>query len=175
MGEMAHGEVAVGGLAGRDGETAIAQHRGGDAERRRGIDEGIPGDLGVVVGVAVDDARHQRQPVSLHRLFGRTQPRADGRDLAGRDAEVAANGLASRAVEDLRVPDHKIEHRFLQPVPFRLHSTMTSANDETLLQALVKALSPVPGIQAVVLGGSRARGTATSGSDYDIGLYYRAN
>ena len=30
---------------------------------------------------------------------------------------------------------------------------MTSANDETLLQALVKALSPVPGIEAIVLGG----------------------
>ena len=52
---------------------------------------------------------------------------------------------------------------------------MTSANDETLLQALVRALSPVTGIEAIVLGGSRARGTATPGSDYDIGLYYRAS
>src|SRR5215470_16000132 len=65
--------------------------------------------------------------------------------------------------------------RFLPPVPFRLHSTMTSANDETLLRALVKALSAVPGIETIVLGGSRARGTATEASDYDIGLYYRAH
>jgi hypothetical protein len=50
---------------------------------------------------------------------------------------------------------------------------MTVANDEALLRALVEALSPVPGIEAIVLGGSRARGTATASSDYDIGLYYR--
>ena len=52
---------------------------------------------------------------------------------------------------------------------------MTSANDETLLRALVRALSAVQGIEAIVLGGSRARGTATATSDYDIGLYYRAD
>jgi predicted nucleotidyltransferase len=50
---------------------------------------------------------------------------------------------------------------------------MTLANDETLLTTLVKALSPVPGVEAIVLGGSRARGTASASSDYDIGLYYR--
>jgi predicted nucleotidyltransferase len=52
---------------------------------------------------------------------------------------------------------------------------MTNANDEALLRALVEALSPAPGIAAIVLGGSRARGTATAASDYDIGLYYRAD
>ncbi len=50
---------------------------------------------------------------------------------------------------------------------------MTVANDEALLSRLVVALAPVPGIEAIALGGSRARGTATAGSDYDIGLYYR--
>lgn len=33
-------------------------------------------------------------------------------------------------------------------------------------------LTAVPGIEAVVLGGSRARGTHHSGSDVDLGLYY---
>jgi predicted nucleotidyltransferase len=50
---------------------------------------------------------------------------------------------------------------------------MTDANDEALLSRLVGALAPVPGIAAIALGGSRARGTATAASDYDIGLYYR--
>ena len=50
---------------------------------------------------------------------------------------------------------------------------MSDANDEALLSRLVGALAPVPGIEAVALGGSRARGTATAASDYDIGLYYR--
>jgi predicted nucleotidyltransferase len=52
---------------------------------------------------------------------------------------------------------------------------MTDANDEALLRRLVAALAPVPGVEAIALGGSRARGTATAASDYDIGLYYRAN
>jgi len=51
---------------------------------------------------------------------------------------------------------------------------MSNANDEALLSHLVVALAPVPGIEAIALGGSRARGTATAESDYDIGLYYRA-
>ncbi len=51
---------------------------------------------------------------------------------------------------------------------------MTVANDEVLLSRLVEALGTVPGVCAVALGGSRARGTATTGSDYDIGLYYKA-
>ena len=50
---------------------------------------------------------------------------------------------------------------------------MSDANDEALLSRLVGALAPVPGIEAIALGGSRARGTATATSDYDIGLYYR--
>jgi hypothetical protein len=50
---------------------------------------------------------------------------------------------------------------------------MTDANDEALLRRLVVALAPVPGIEAIALGGSRTRGTATAASDYDIGLYYR--
>lgn len=47
-------------------------------------------------------------------------------------------------------------------------------SDDPLLQRLVSALSGVPGIAAIVLGGSRARGTAHAHSDYDIGLYYAA-
>ncbi len=49
---------------------------------------------------------------------------------------------------------------------------MTTPNDEQLLARIVGSLAPLPGIRAVVLGGSRARGTATPESDYDIGLYY---
>lgn len=52
---------------------------------------------------------------------------------------------------------------------------MTVANDEALLRRLVEALGTVPGVCALALGGSRARGTAVAGSDYDIGLYYDAS
>ncbi len=41
-----------------------------------------------------------------------------------------------------------------------------------LLETVTAALAPVRGVRAVVLGGSRGRGVAVAGSDYDIGLYY---
>ncbi|TWT05188.1 nucleotidyltransferase domain-containing protein [Reyranella sp. CPCC 100927] len=50
-----------------------------------------------------------------------------------------------------------------------------AANDERLLARIVETLAAVPGIAAIVLGGSRARGTATPQSDYDIGLYYEGD
>ncbi|WP_407192834.1 nucleotidyltransferase domain-containing protein [Bradyrhizobium sp. STM 3566] len=44
---------------------------------------------------------------------------------------------------------------------------------DPLLTRLTFALADVPGVQAVVLGGSRARGSAHAASDYDIGLYFK--
>jgi predicted nucleotidyltransferase len=43
---------------------------------------------------------------------------------------------------------------------------------DSLLTRIVPLLAEVPGVLAIVLGGSRARGTAGPSSDYDIGLYY---
>ncbi|GIE79529.1 hypothetical protein Aph02nite_54790 [Actinoplanes philippinensis] len=44
---------------------------------------------------------------------------------------------------------------------------------DTGLTDLAHRLLTVPGVVGVVLGGSRARGTHTEDSDYDLGLYYR--
>jgi predicted nucleotidyltransferase len=41
------------------------------------------------------------------------------------------------------------------------------------VQALADELAAVRGVVAVVLGGSRATGTARADSDWDLGLYYR--
>ena len=49
---------------------------------------------------------------------------------------------------------------------------MQDPNDEVLIGRLVRAFGGVPGVSAIVLGGSRARGEASAQSDYDIGLYY---
>jgi Nucleotidyltransferase domain len=45
---------------------------------------------------------------------------------------------------------------------------------DPILQRIIPVLAEVPGVAAIALGGSRARGTATETSDYDIGLYYPA-
>ncbi|MEU9830847.1 nucleotidyltransferase domain-containing protein [Streptosporangium sp. NPDC048047] len=45
--------------------------------------------------------------------------------------------------------------------------------DDTRLEALAGRLAEVPGVVAVALGGSRARGTHRPDSDFDLGLYYR--
>lgn len=52
---------------------------------------------------------------------------------------------------------------------------MQEPNDDLLLGRLVRAFGGVPGIRAIALGGSRARGEATAQSDYDLGLYYEAD
>ncbi|WP_162618575.1 nucleotidyltransferase domain-containing protein [Pedobacter yulinensis] len=44
-----------------------------------------------------------------------------------------------------------------------------------LLQQITAALQQVPGIAAVVLGGSYAAGQARPGSDLDLGIYYSAH
>ncbi len=45
---------------------------------------------------------------------------------------------------------------------------------DRLLTRLTSAFAGVPGVAAIVLGGSRARGNAHATSDYDIGLYFTA-
>ncbi|MGV9771019.1 nucleotidyltransferase domain-containing protein [Streptosporangium sp. NPDC003464] len=47
--------------------------------------------------------------------------------------------------------------------------------DDVALEALARRLTGIPGVVAVVLGGSRARGTHRPDSDIDLGLYYRGD
>ncbi len=42
-----------------------------------------------------------------------------------------------------------------------------------VIEALVPRLAAMPGVVAVALGGSRARGVARPDSDWDLGVYYR--
>jgi predicted nucleotidyltransferase len=44
---------------------------------------------------------------------------------------------------------------------------------EAVIEGMAAGLSRVPGVAAVTLGGSRARGEQRADSDWDIGVYYR--
>ncbi|WP_049572026.1 nucleotidyltransferase domain-containing protein [Nonomuraea sp. SBT364] len=43
----------------------------------------------------------------------------------------------------------------------------------TYIEDMARSLAEVPGVTAVMLGGSRARGEHHPGSDWDLGVYYR--
>src|SRR5216683_7506475 len=45
---------------------------------------------------------------------------------------------------------------------------------EEILSQVVASVSKIEGVVAIVLGGSRARGTADAHSDIDLGIYYDA-
>src|SRR5439155_23352743 len=47
-----------------------------------------------------------------------------------------------------------------------------SPEQSEIVSSLAKPLGAIPGIKAVVLGGSHARGRAQPGSDIDLGLLY---
>src|SRR5688572_12600737 len=54
----------------------------------------------------------------------------------------------------------------------RVHENKVGRMDDHALGELAGRIVGVPGVVAVVLGGSRARGTHRPDSDYDLGLYY---
>lgn len=48
-------------------------------------------------------------------------------------------------------------------------------NDETFLDYVADRLAALPAVHAVTLGGSRAQGTHSPDSDWDLAIYYRGN
>ncbi|MGY8668935.1 nucleotidyltransferase domain-containing protein [Bradyrhizobium sp. UFLA05-109] len=51
-------------------------------------------------------------------------------------------------------------------------AAQTDIRRDPLIERVVSTLGDVTGVEAIVLGGSRARGTSHENSDYDIGLYF---
>src|SRR5258707_8988619 len=110
MREVPHREVAVGFSAGRDGEAAIADHRRGDAERQRRIDIRVPGDLRVVMRMAVDDAGREGEAAGIDGPPRGAEIGADGGDAAALDGEIADKGWSAGAVDDGGAADEKVMH-----------------------------------------------------------------
>ncbi|GAA2520587.1 MULTISPECIES: nucleotidyltransferase family protein [Streptomyces] len=52
---------------------------------------------------------------------------------------------------------------------------MSSHPDQVFLETTADRLAALPGVRAVTLGGSRARGTERPDSDWDLAVYYRGS
>ncbi len=96
LGQVAHHALALGRAAGGDGEAAVADHRAGDAQRRARREPRVPGDLGVVVGVVVDDSRHQGEPLRVERFARRAELAPERGDAPAGHGEVAARAARRR-------------------------------------------------------------------------------
>ena len=80
-------------------EAAVPAEHGGHAVQRRGAGVGVPEELGVVVGVQVDEAgRHQQARGVDDRVGPRASPcvGADGDDAVALDDHVGPDGPAHR-------------------------------------------------------------------------------
>ena len=89
------------GLDRREAEAAVAQHQRRHAVPARGRAVGVPADLGVVVGVQVDEAGRHDQAVGVDGAVGRALgPAADLGDAAVLDPQVAPEPGHPRAVDD---------------------------------------------------------------------------
>jgi hypothetical protein len=111
-----HREVAQQRLAQRrrtrrDAEAAVAHHRGGDAERHRGRERRVPGDLRVVVRVHVDDSRHQREAAGVDGASRRLVAFPDDRDVAVPYPDVSRERFTTAAVVNAGIANQDVEHR----------------------------------------------------------------
>ena len=98
------------GLHGGDREAAVAGHDRGDAVEARHGGVGVEGQLRVVVGVHVDDARGDDQAVGVDLLPGLgVAEMAEPRHLPVPDTDVHPAPGQPRTVHDQAVADDQIE------------------------------------------------------------------
>ena len=99
--------VAVGAHGG-EAHPAVAHDHGGDPVPRRGADRGVPGGLTVVVGVDVDPAGGDDEPVGVELLPAAALDPAHLGDASVGHGHVALPARRPRAVDDGPAPDHQI-------------------------------------------------------------------
>ena len=101
--KRAHDRVAVLGAGRRDAEAAVAHDHARDPVPARRREVAVPEDLGVVVGVDVDEAGRQHQPVEVDHLGARRRRqlagRRDARRCGRRDRHVGRPGRAAGPVD----------------------------------------------------------------------------
>src|ERR1019366_4395163 len=87
---------------------AVAHHRRGHAVPAGTGAGGVPEDLGIHVGVAVDEAGGDHMPVGIDLVAGPLVDPPDEADAAVDDAHIGPVGTETGAVDDGPVPDHDV-------------------------------------------------------------------
>ena len=120
-----HAHHVVGALVveGCDREAAVAAEHGGDTVQRRRARGRVPEQLGVIVGVDVDEPRRDDQPGHVDAPGGRLVGRADGDDAAVADSHVAPAGRRAGPVDDVSAHEQQVEHRHASDLMPRRRST----------------------------------------------------
>ena len=102
-----------------EADTAVAGHERRDAVAAGRLEQAVPADLPVVVGVDVDEAGGHHMPCRVdgfgglaahRRIVGAAADHVD--DLAVLDADVGLVALGTRAVDDSATGDLEVEHEF---------------------------------------------------------------
>jgi len=105
--QHAHEGEPVVGTAGREGEATIAGHDGRDAVPGRARGQRIPGELGVVVRMRIDEAGGDHVPARVDFLVPRPGHPAHFGDPAVQQRHVAGARGRSRAIDNGPAPNHQ--------------------------------------------------------------------
>ena len=92
----------------RERHAAVAEHDRGHAVPARRRRVGVPRELGVEVGVDVDEARRHERAVGVDGAPGRVVDPADLGDAFAVDRDVAGEGRAAGAVDERATADDEI-------------------------------------------------------------------
>ena len=101
-------EVAVGGLAGREGDAAVAEQGGGHAMPGDWREQRIPAGLGVEVGVQVHETGRDGVALRVDFLAAPAGDLTDSGDRVAVDGDIAMGRLVAEPVDDEPVADGEI-------------------------------------------------------------------
>ena len=118
LGHEASGVRRVAGVQGGEPETAVAVEDRGDPVDIGWSGKGIPEELGVVMGVRIDESGAEDEPFPVGRLPARLVDVADGHDPIAAHTDGALNRRRSGAVDDRHSANHLVQHVW-EPPPRR--------------------------------------------------------
>ena len=103
---------------GSDPETAVAHHRRRHPERGRGRESPVPGDLRVVVGMQIDEARCEGEPARVDLALRVPADLSDGADAPVADRDVPLDRFVAESVDDGRTANDELIHEVLSRAQF---------------------------------------------------------